>query len=131
MPPSPSTAPSMPEPTIESGLRALPHFKMLPADLLSDIASMTKRRSYDANEAIFREGDPCHAFYAIESGSAKLYRLSADGSEQVVHSLHSGATFAEAALLSFGRYPIHAKAMEASTVLLEIGGERFLELFRT
>jgi CRP-like cAMP-binding protein len=116
---------------LELALRTLPHFKSVPPDLLKQIASTSKRIHAGAGEMLFREGDPCHAFYAIESGAVKLYRSKADGHEQVVHNLRAGATFAEAALLSFGRFPVDAVATESSTVLLEIGGERFLDLLRS
>lgn len=116
---------------IEHALRALPHFATLPPDLLAQIASTSKRRQHEAGEIIFRHGDPCRAFYAIESGAVKLYRTSVDGHEQVVHNLRSGATFAEAALLAFGRFPVDAIVTESPTVLLEIGGESLLRLFRS
>jgi CRP/FNR family transcriptional regulator len=116
---------------IEHALRALPHFKTMPSDLLAGIATMSRVLRPEVGEILFHEGAPCHHFYAIQSGSVKLYRAQADGREQVVHHLHAGGTFAEAALLSFKRFPVSAIATEPSTVLLEIGGERFLELFRS
>jgi CRP-like cAMP-binding protein len=73
-------------------LRALPHFKTLPADLLAKIAATAKRHHHTAGDFLFSEGDPCRSFYAIESGAVKLYRTSSDGREQVVHNLHAGAT---------------------------------------
>jgi CRP-like cAMP-binding protein len=115
---------------IESALRALPHFKSVPPDLLQQIAATSKRVRAAAGTMLFREGDPSRAFFAIESGGVKLYRQQPDGREQIVHNLHAGATFAEAALLSFGRFPVDAVVTETSS-LLEIGGERFLELLRT
>jgi CRP-like cAMP-binding protein len=111
-------------------LRALPHFKTLPADLLAKIAATAKRHHHTAGDFLFSEGDPCRSFYAIESGAVKLYRTSSDGREQVVHNLHAGATFAEAALLSFGRFPVSGVVTETPTDLIEIGGERFLRLFK-
>ena len=121
----------MSTPEIPAALRALPHFKTLPADLLAEIAGATKKRAYQSGEVIFREGETCRAFFAILAGTVKLYRLEGDGREHIVHQLQKGATFAEAALLSFGRFPVHAVATETPTELLEIGGERFLNLFRT
>ena len=115
---------------LERALRTLPHFKSLPTDLLTQVAALTKRSRREIGELIFGEGESCRAFYAIESGGVKLYRASADGHEQVVHNLHSGATFAEAALLSFGRFPVNAVVSESPTILLEIGGAEFLRLFR-
>lgn len=116
---------------LRAALRRLAHFKMLPPDLLEQIALATKSSRFDEGQLVFTEGEPCRAFFAIQSGAVKLYRAGADGREHVVHNLVAGATFAEAALLSFGRYPVSAVATESPTDLLEIGGERFLELFRT
>ena len=112
-------------------LRSIPHFKGVPADLLAEIASMSRILRPDVGEILFRADEPCRAFYAIRSGAVRLYRLQADGREKVVHNLRAGATFAEAALLSFGRYPVDAVVTEPSTELVEIGGERFLALLRS
>ena len=116
---------------IDLALRALPHFKAVPPDLLAQIASMSRVLHPAPGEILFREGEPCRTFYAIQSGAVKLYRAQADGREQVVHHLHAGTTFAEAALLSLGRFPVNAVVTEKATELLEIGGERFLELLRS
>jgi CRP/FNR family transcriptional regulator len=117
--------------SIDDALRTLPHFKAVPPDLVAQIASMSRILRPEVGEILFHEGDPCRQFYAIQSGAVKLYRAQPDGREQIVHNLHAGATFAEAAMLSFGRFPVNAVVTEPSTVLLEIGGERFLELFRS
>ena len=120
----------MTDAAIELALRAFPHFKTVPPDLLAQIASMSRVVRPDAGEMLFYEGDPCRSFYAIQSGAVKLYRAQADGREQVVHNLRAGATFAEAALLSFGRFPVSAVVTEPS-VLLEIGGDPFSKLLRS
>ena len=117
--------------SLDVTLRALPHFKAVPADLLAQIASMSRILRPQVGEILFHEGDPCRQFYAIHSGAVKLYRAQADGREQIVHNLHAGATFAEVALLSLGRFPVNAVVTESSTVLVEIGGQRFLELLRS
>ncbi len=121
----------MTDPDIDIALRALPHFKAVPPDLVAHIVTMTRIVRPDAGEVLFRQGDPCLSFYAIQSGSVKLYRVQMNGREQVVNHLQAGATFAEAALLSLRRFPVNAIVMEPSTVLLQIGGEAFLELFRS
>ena len=109
--------------SLDVTLRALPHFKAVPADLLAQFASMSRILRPQVGEILFHEGDPCRQFYAIHSGAVKLYRAQADGREQIVHNLHAGATFAEVALLSLGRFPVNAVVTESSTVLVEIGGQ--------
>lgn len=114
-----------------SDLRLLPHFRGLPPDLMQAIAAGSKRLAYKSGQTIFSEGEPVRAFYCVRRGAVKVYRLSPDGREQVLHHLGEGRTFAEAAVLSMSRYPAHAVAVAADTELIEIGAERFLELFRS
>lgn len=112
-----------------SDLRLLPHFRALPLDLMEAIAAVSKRVACKAGQTIFSEGEPVRAFYSVCRGAVKIYRLSPDGREQVLHHRREGHTFAEAAVLSMPRYPAHAVAVEDSE-LIEIGAERFLALFR-
>ncbi len=110
-------------------LTRLPHFRALSRELVERIAGSTVERSLAADQALFAEGDPARAFFAILEGHVRVYRIAADGREQVLHHLHAGQTFAEAALLSMGRYPAHAKAL-APTRVLEIGGQTFVAALR-
>jgi CRP/FNR family transcriptional regulator len=111
-------------------LRELPHFRGLAPDLLDAIAAGSRVRRFDAGAVVFVEREPCKAFFAVLAGSVKLYRSQPDGREQVVNHLHVGATFAEAALMSFGHYPVGAVALETPTELLEVGGTPLLRLLR-
>jgi CRP/FNR family transcriptional regulator len=115
---------------LHEALRALPHFRMLPADLVARIAAGARRRTLRAGESVFAAGEPCRAFFAIEQGGVRLFRAAPDGREQVVHNLRAEASFAEAALLSLGHYPVSAVATEDPTVLIEVGAQPFLQLFR-
>ena len=117
--------------TIAAELRFLPHFRALPADLLQALATGARRRTLAAGEVVFSEGEPARAFYVVRQGTVKVYRISADGREQVLHHLGEGRTFAEAAVLTMPVYPAHAVAVTGGTELIEIGAERFLALFRT
>jgi len=126
---APAQAP-VPHPDVLEILRNLPHFRMIDQRTLERIAQGCRWRTLAAGETLFLEGQPCRAFYAIHTGGVRLYRLGPEGREHVVHNLRTGATFAEAALLSFGRFPVHAVATEQPTELLEIGREPLLRLFR-
>lgn len=120
----------MADPRIKAVLEGLPHFKNLPGDLVEQIAAGSRRLEFKAGEPIFTEGSQPTGFFAIEHGSVRLYRVSPDGREQVLHHMHAGRSFAEAALLSFGRYPAHAVATENGTVVIEVGATTFMRLFR-
>ena len=112
-------------------LAALPHFRGLAPDLLEKIAAASRAREYRSGESIFLQGEPARAFHVVRAGGVRIFRLSPDGREQVLHHCGPGRSFAEAALLSIGRYPAHAQATETPTVIVEIGGKPFLELFRS
>jgi CRP/FNR family transcriptional regulator len=120
----------MPEPSIAADLRFLPHFRGLPEDLLQALATGARRRTFAAGEAIFREGQPARAFYFVRRGTVRVYRISNDGREQVLHHLGEGRSFAEAAVLTMPSYPAHAESVVAGTELIEVGAEGFLKLFR-
>lgn len=109
-------------------LRAVPHFRALPAHSLAAVAGLARPRTCRAGEALFAEGEPARAFYFVRAGSVKLYRLGSEGREQVLHHLGPGRTFAEAAVLSMPAYPAHAQALETPTELVEFAGGPFREL---
>jgi|JI10StandDraft_1071094.scaffolds.fasta_scaffold93724_4 CRP-like cAMP-binding protein len=110
-------------------LTKLPHFRPLGRPLVERIAQATTVRQLEAEQALIAEGQTATSFFAVVHGRIRVYRIAADGHEQVLHHLHDGQTFAEAALLSIGRYPAHARAVAPSTVL-EIGGQAFISLLR-
>jgi CRP/FNR family transcriptional regulator, dissimilatory nitrate respiration regulator len=120
----------MPHDSLARALKSLPHFRLLDAAALEKIAALAKARRCEAMEALFFERDPARAFFAVQSGGVKLYKLRPDGREQVIHSLGPGATFAEAAVLNLGFYPVNAVTTESPTELIEIAGDPFKELIR-
>ena len=113
---------------LSRALKCLPHFRLLDPASIERIATRSAVRTYQATEAVFFERDPAHAFYAIQSGEVKLYRLRPDGREQVINSLGPGASFAEAAVLNLGFYPVNAVATESPTALIEISGDLVKEM---
>jgi CRP/FNR family transcriptional regulator len=69
---------------------------------------------------------PCQEadrFFAILAGRVKVFQLSADGDEQIFHLYGPGATFAEAAMFTGGRFPAFAEAVEAAELLVITRGD--------
>ena len=79
---------------------------------LAEVAAIVSRRSFAKGETLFAEGDTANGFYLLVSGSMKLCKVSPDGKEKVLHFVHPGETFAEAAFFGDGRYPAEARALE-------------------
>ncbi len=84
---------------------------------LEEVATIVSRRSFAKGETLFAEGDTANGFYLLASGSMKLCKVSPDGKEKVLHFVHPGETFAEAAFFGDGRYPAEARALEKGEAL--------------
>lgn len=104
---------------LPKALRAAPLFSGLPPEDLAAVASMAAVRRFGRNATIFREGDRADGFYVVAAGRAKVFKLSAEGKEQVLHLLEPGQSFAEGVIFEGGAYPAHAAAVtEASCIFL-------------
>jgi CRP/FNR family transcriptional regulator len=78
-------------------------------------------------EIIFYEKDPAYAFYVIEKGKVKVFKMSPDGKEQILMIANDGDTFAEAAMFTGGIYPASAQTLE-KTELMVINRDRFVNI---
>lgn len=108
-------------------LRKTPLFEALPDDDLRRVAVLAVPRRFSKKEAVFREGDRAEGFFLVASGKVKVFKLSGEGKEQVLHVLEAGQTFAEAVIFEGGVYPAHAETL-ADTELLFLPKRPFLEL---
>ena len=92
-------------------------FSGLSEEYLSEVAAISSQRSFTKGEALFVEGEPAKGFYLLASGGMKLCKVSPDGREKVLHFVHPGETFAEAAFFGDGRYPAEARGIEKGEAL--------------
>lgn len=95
-------------------------------DLLSKSIS-TKKVS--KGEQIFSEGQEASAFFIIVSGKVKIFKLSPDGKEHILHIHNPGEPVAEAAIFDSMDYPASCSAIEDS-ILIRISREGILSLIR-
>lgn len=98
-------------------LRKTPLFATLPDDDLRRVADLALARRFGKREAVFREGDRADGFFVVASGKVKVFKLSREGKEQVLHVLEAGQTFAEAVIFEGGGYPAHAEALTDAELL--------------
>jgi CRP/FNR family transcriptional regulator len=84
---------------------------------LDELLPLARAREYEKGELLFSDGDPAAGFYILASGKVKIYKLSPEGKERILHIIHPVATFAEAAIFGDGRYPAYAEPLEKSTLV--------------
>ena len=92
-------------------LHSLIYFEQLEPSAVAHLADQLVRRTYPAGALIFMEGDPANGMWMIEAGRVKVYKLSQEGGEHVLHLLGEGDTFNDIAALDRGRNPANAAAL--------------------
>ncbi|MDA8121712.1 MAG: Crp/Fnr family transcriptional regulator [Deltaproteobacteria bacterium] len=114
-------------PTVPEVLLKAPLFASLPPDDLRRLADIAIPRRCEKKKTIFREGDRAEGFFLVSAGSVKIFKLSEDGKEQVLHIVLPGQSFAEAAVFEGGTFPAHAEALEDSELVF-MPKRQFIEL---
>ncbi len=94
---------------------------------LSLLLPILRIRKFNKGEILFEEGAEADGFYIVASGKVKVYKLSPEGKERILHVVQPGNSFAEAAIFDNGRYPAFAEAL-ATSELLFFPKRDFLEL---
>ncbi len=89
-------------------------FKGLPEKALLDIASIGSIKKFKPRQTVFLEGDPPSGFHIVIDGSIKIFKLSPEGREQILHVFGPGEPFGEAAVFAQARFPANATAMKPS-----------------
>jgi CRP-like cAMP-binding protein len=88
-------------------------------------------RQLAADEHLFVQGDPADAFWWVESGQIKLYRLSRDGHQKIMGLVAPRRSFAEGILfMDKPRYPVNAQAVSDSRVH-GFGRDAYLAILET
>jgi len=91
------------------------------------LQEICRQRNYPRGEILFEQGEKAVGFYVVSSGKVKIYKLSPEGKERILHIVQPGNTFAEAAIFADGCYPAFAETLEASKLLF-FPKKEFLDL---
>ncbi len=112
---------------IEKQLAVIPLFANLSPDEYRSLAAIATVREYGRGAALFGDGEPGDGLYILLSGRVKIYKVSADGREQILHILGPGEPFGEAAVFAGSSFPANATALSAVRVFF-IPRKPFVEL---
>jgi CRP/FNR family transcriptional regulator, dissimilatory nitrate respiration regulator len=83
---------------------------------LKKIKSIARPKQVRKKEVIFSDGEEGRGFYIVLSGKVKLYKVSPEGKEQILHVVSAPDPFAEAVLF-LDQYPAFAEALSDGQLL--------------
>ncbi len=108
---------------IASLLARVPVFEELGPAELAAVAEVAVPRSFEAGEAVFREGDASSSCYVVRSGRARAVREHADGRQITLATFGPGDIFGELAMFDDERRSATVEATEELAVLAIAGGD--------
>lgn len=98
-------------------LKRCPLFSGLAEEDLKRVKAISLPKNVRRNEILFADGEEAKGFYVILSGKVKLYKISSDGKEQILHIVSAPDAFAEGALFLEGTYPAFGEALSDCQLL--------------
>ena len=98
-------------------LAGIPLFAGLSRAQYEALARIGVRRSCRKGERIFSEGDEGTGFYVVVAGRVKIFKVSADGKEQILHLFGPGESFGEVSVFTGQGFPADAVTAAQTTLL--------------
>lgn len=98
-------------------IASVPLFKGLPPAQLDELTAITITRSVKNGEIIFTEGEDADGFYVVVSGKVKIYKMSLEGKEKILHIFGPPEPFGEVAVFAGMHFPAYAQAILNSKLL--------------
>lgn len=98
-------------------LSTIPLFNGLSEQQYFSLSRIARELQFERGQTIFSEGDAGKGFFVVANGQVKIYKLSIEGKEQILHVFGPGEPFAEVAVFTGSDYPAHALALKKSKVL--------------
>jgi len=92
-------------------------FKGLPVEQVEELSRICLDQRYRKGQELFSEGSRAKGFYLAVTGKFKIYKLSPDGKEQILHIFGGGEIFGEVPAFAGENYPANAEAIEAGRAL--------------
>ncbi len=108
-------------------LKSIPLFSGLSEELLEKISSRARTLNFSRGELIFQEGDKGDGFYIVGSGKIKVFKLSFEGKEQILHIYGPGHTFGEVPVFEGKSFPASSMALMPSKIIF-LPRNAFVEL---
>lgn len=98
-------------------IAAIPIFQGLSEEELQEVRHIAVDKFYGKGRTIFLEGDDGNGFYVVADGKVKIFKVSMDGKEQILHIYGPGHPFGEVPVFSGKKFPANAQALVKSHLL--------------
>jgi CRP/FNR family transcriptional regulator len=108
-------------------IEQIPLFAGLIDTQIQLLLAIVEKREYQRGKVIFTEGETATGLYVLYAGRVKIYKLSSEGKEQILHIFGPGEPFGEVAVFAGVQFPAYAEALEGSEALF-FPRKRFVEL---
>lgn len=102
---------------IGEALAATELFRGLSREDLDRIRRIAVDRGFQRGESIFSEGETASGFYVVATGRVKIFKLSPEGKEQILHIYGPGHPIGEVPMFSGQRFPASAEALVDSRLV--------------
>jgi len=94
---------------------------------LKEIGDVSIEKRVDKGEIIFFDGEEGNGFYLVAEGVVRVYKMSLEGKEQILHIVKAGETVGAVPVFSGKSFPANAQAITES-LLLFFPKEKFISL---
>lgn len=84
---------------------------------LDKVVAIATVKTFARGESIFFEGDDGDGFYMVLDGRVKIFKMSLDGKEQILHIFGPGEPFGEVPVFHGQPFPANALALIKSRLL--------------
>lgn len=92
-------------------------FSGLSDEELDKVVAIATVKTFARGESIFFEGDDGDGFYMVLDGRVKIFKMSLDGKEQILHIFGPGEPFGEVPVFHGQPFPANALALIKSRLL--------------
>lgn len=99
-----------------TSISAVPLFGGLARDQHEALSGIAVDQVFKRGRTIFSEDEEATGFYVVISGRVKIFKLSPDGKEQILHIVGPGESFGEVAVFAGQRFPAHSETIEESRI---------------
>lgn len=99
-------------------LRFTDFFKDLSDPSLRTLSEICIPKSLEKKQLLFSEGQEGHAVYLLVGGIVQLFKTAEDGRETIIKIIRPGELFGEVILFEQNSYPVSARALKKSDLVL-------------